>query len=323
MNIINTKSPLNCLCHGILLCLLTMGSGEDAFAQFIGGPSGADSGIPVGQSPAGEAAASEQVVSLESYSLDPESATHWKLPRELEEVSGLAMTGDNRLLAHNDERAIVYEIDYRQGSIVKAFQLSDTDYPAAGDFEGIAATEDGIFLVTSNGRLFHCREGNAGESVLFNVYTTGVGRDCEIEGLAYDRTRRQLILMCKETRNLDMEGQLALRRWSIDKRQLDKDPWTVIAVEDFSRHIKGRKFNPSGIERHPVTGNYFIVAARQGAVAEMTPGGKVIAVRKLPAKWHRQAEGIAFAADGTLIVADEGAGRKGRLTLYPVSARSN
>ena len=27
------------------------------------------------------------------------------------------------------------------------------------------------------------------------------------------------------------------------------------------------------------------------------------------------------AADGTLIVADEGAGRKGRLTLYPVSDR--
>ena len=303
--------------------MLSMGSGEDASAQFSGGRSGADPGISGSRSPADAVAAPEQRISLENYTLDPETATHWKLPRELEEVSGLAMTGDNRLLAHNDERAIVYEIDYRQGSIVKAFQLSDTDYAAAGDFEGIAATEDAIFLVTSNGRLFECREGNAGESVLFNVYTTGAGRDCEIEGLAYDRTRRQLILMCKEARNLDMEGQLALRRWSIDKRQFDNDPRTVIAVEDFSRHIKGRKFNPSGIERHPVTGNYFIVAARQGAVAEMTPGGKVIAVRKLPAKWHRQAEGIAVAADGTLIVADEGAGRKGRLTLYPVSARSN
>ncbi len=321
MKIISSKFSLNCLGPGILLCMLTMGSGEDASAQFIGGPSGADSGIAGGPSPADAVAASKQGISLENYTLDPENATHWKLPRGLEEVSGLAMTGDNRLLAHNDERAIVYEIDFQNGSIVKAFQLSDTNYPAAGDFEGIATTDDGIFLVTSSGRLYECREGNAGESILFNVYTTGVGRDCEIEGLAYDHTRRELILMCKEARNLDMEGQLALCRWSIDNKQLDKDRRTVIPVDDFSRHIKGKKFHPSGIERHPVSGNYYIVAARQGAIAEMTPGGRVVAVRKLPAKWHRQVEGIAFAADGTLIVADEGAGRKGRLTLYPVSDR--
>ena len=321
MRIINSRFPLNRLVPGILLCMLTMGSGDDASAQFSDGGSGADSGISGSPPQADVLASAKQRISLDDYTLDPETATQWKLPRQLEEVSGLAMTGDNRLLAHNDERAIIYEIDFRNGSIVKAFQLSDTNYPAAGDFEGIAATDDAIFLVTSNGRLFECREGNAGESVLFNVYTTGLGRDCEIEGLAYDHTRRELILICKEARSLDMEGQLALCRWSIDDRQLVRDGQTVIPVKDFSRHIKGKKFHPSGIERHPVSGNYYIVAARQRSIAEISPDGRVIAVRKFPAKWHRQAEGIAFAADGTLIVADEGAGRRGRLTLYPVSDR--
>lgn len=319
MKINSSKFTLNCICPAVLLCLLTTGSAEDASAQFIEGPSGTVPGIPGARSAKDPTPASPGEISLQDYTLDPDSATRWKLPRELEEVSGLAITGDNRLLAHNDERAIVYEIDYRRGSIVKAFQLSDTNYPAAGDFEGIAATDDGIFLVTSNGRLFQCQEGDAGESVLFNVYTTGVGRDCEIEGLAYDHTRRELILVCKEARSLEMEGQLALCRWSIDDRRLERDGQTLIPVNDFSRHIKGKKFHPSGIERHPESGNYYIVAARQESIAEITPGGKVIAVRKFPAKWHRQVEGIAFAADGTLIVADEGAGRKGRLTLYPVS----
>ncbi|MDE3260114.1 MAG: hypothetical protein OYM47_19960 [Gemmatimonadota bacterium] len=301
--------------------MLSMGSGEDASAQSIEGPADTAPGIS-GVSPLTDTpAASKSRMSLESYTLDPETATHWKLPGELEEISGLAMTGDNRLLAHNDERAIIYEIDYRNGSIVKAFQLSDTNYPTAGDFEGIAVTDDGIFLVTSNGRLYECREGNAGGSVLFNVYTTGVGRDCEIEGLAYDRTRRELILICKEARSPDMEGRLALCRWSIDDRRLDRAGRTVIPVNDFSRHIKGKRFHPSGIERHPESGNYYIVAARQKSIAEISPDGRVLAVRKLPAKWHRQVEGITFAADGTLIVADEGAGKKGRLTLYPVSDR--
>ena len=200
-------------------------------------------------------------VSLGSYELKAETAAHWKLPGRLREISGLAMTGDGRLLAHNDERGVVFEIDYRDGSIVKAFQLADTANPVAGDFEGIAATGEQIYLTTSSGRLYECREGADQESVLF----------------------------------------------------------TVIPVIEFSRPIAETKFQPSGIERHPASGNYFVVAARQRAIAEITPGGKVLAVRQFPARWHRQIEGITFAADNTLIVADEGAGKKAGVTLYPVS----
>ncbi len=261
----------------------------------------------------------QRKISLENYTLNEKTATHLKLPTNLEEISGLAMTRDNRLLAHNDERGIIFEIDYQNGSIAKSFQLTDMKNPVASDFEGIATIGDQIYLVTSSGRLYACREGAAGVSVLFNVYTTGVGRDCEIEGLAYDESKRALLLMCKDARSADMEGQLAIYHWSIDDKQLSVDAHTVIPVAEFSQHIKGKKFQPSGIERHPMSGNYFIVAARQGAIAEITPDGQVVAVREFPAQWHRQIEGIAFAADGTLIVSDEGAGRKARLTLYPVS----
>ena len=261
----------------------------------------------------------QRKISLESYTLNEETATHWKLSEHLEEISGLAMTRDNRLLAHNDERGVIFEINYQKGSIVKSFQLTDMKNPVASDFEGIATIGNQIYLVTSSGRLYECREGTAGESVLFNVYTTGVGRDCEIEGLAYDESQRTLLLMCKDARSADMEGKVAVYHWSIDEKQLKKDEHTAIPVDEFARHIKGKKFQPSGIERHPISGNYFIIAARQGAIAEITPGGQILAVREFPAQWHRQAEGITFDVDGTLIIADEGAGKRARLTLYPVS----
>ena len=260
-------------------------------------------------------------VSLGSYELEAETAAHWKLPGRLREISGLAMTKDGRLLAHNDERGIVYEIDFRDGSIEKAFQLADTANPVAGDFEGIAAAGERIYLVTSSGRLYECTEGADRESVLFNAYATGVGRDCEIEGLAYDGSLRALLLMCKGARSADLEGKLAIYHWSIDEKQLSENPRTVIPVIEFSRPIAETKFQPSGIERHPASGNYFVVAARQRAIAEITPGGKVLAVRQFPARWHRQIEGITFAADNTLIVADEGAGKKAGVTLYPVTGR--
>ena len=345
------KFLLGFLGFGILLYLLSMGIGKDPSSDFSGNSSNADhdtltvrpladtmavleeeispenytlnedtaSDTSIITPSADTMAVLQRNISLESYTLNEDTATHWKLPEHLEEVSGLAMTGDNRLLSHNDERGVIFEIDYQNGSIAKSFQLSDMKNPVASDFEGIATIDDQIYLVTSSGRLYESREGTAGESVLFNVYTTGVGRDCEIEGLAYDESKRVLLLMCKDARSADMEGQLAIYHWSIDEKQLSEDAHTIIPVAEFSQHIKGKKFQPSGIERHPISGNYFIVAARQGAIAEITPGGKVVAVREFPAQWHRQVEGITFAADGTLIVSDEGAGKRARLTLYPVS----
>ena len=268
---------------------------------------------------AGTKAVGQRKISLESYDLKVETATHWKLPGRLYEISGLAMTLDNHLMAHNDEKAVIYEIDYQSEEIVKAFQLADMKAPVNGDFEGIATVNDRVYLVTSSGRIYESSRGAEGESVLYNSYATGVGRDYEIEGLAYDATQQVLLLMCKDARRADLKEQLVIYHWSIDEKQLIADAHIVIPVIDFTRHIGGKEFQPSGIERHPVSGNYFVIAARQRAIAEITPGGQVVAAKPFPAQWHRQPEGITFAADGTLIIADEGSGKKARLTLYPVS----
>ena len=303
----------------VLVYLLALGIEEDSSAGLGEGPATMDPDTLVGSVLADTKGVSQKEISLQSYSLRAETATYWKLPGRLEEISGLAMTVDNRLLAHNDENGVIYEIDYRNGSIVKAFQLADRENPVGDDFEGIATADGQVYLVTSSGRLYECREGAGGESVLFNIYATGVGRECEIEGLAYDETRRTLLLMCKGPRRAELEGQLVVYHWSIEEKHLREDARTAIPVTEFSRPIGGKKFQPSGIERHPVSGNYFVVAARQGAIAEIEPNGRVIEVKQFTAKWHRQVEGISFAADNALIVADEGAGGKARLTLYPVS----
>ena len=255
--------------------------------------------------------------SLEDYGLKARTATHWELPKRLREISGLATTSDHRLLAHNDEVGVVFEIDYREGSIVKEFQVADLKDPVADDFEGIAVADDLIYLVTSSGRLYEFEEGNDGESVLYRMYATGIGRDCEIEGLAHDPGGRDLTLMCKDARSRNLRGRLALFRWSIDEKRLGTDSPIIVPVRDFARPIESNRYHPSGIERHPKSGNYFVIAARQGAIAEMTPSGEVLGAKRFTAGWHRQVEGIAFGEDGSLIVADEGGNGRARLTVYP------
>ena len=313
------KLLLGFLGFSLLVYLLSMVYREDSSARLREAPSNIDPDTSIVRSSVDMKVVGQRKISLESYTLKIEAAKRWKLPGRLQEISGLAMTVDNRLLAHNDEKGVIYEIDYQKGLIVKGFQLADIAKPVADDFEGIATVDDWVYLVTSSGRIYECSEGADGESVLFNIYATGIGRDCEIEGLAYDASQRTLLLMCKNARSAVLKEQLPLYHWSIDKKQLNENAHTVIPVIEFSRHIKGKKFQPSGIERHPVSGNYFIVAAGQEAIAEITPEGQVVAVKQFPTDWHRQTEGITFAADGTLITADEGAGKKARLTLYPVS----
>ena len=313
------KLLLGFLGFSLFVYLLSMVYREDSSAALREYSSNMDTDTSVVPSSVAPKVVGQRKISLESYPLKTEAAKRWKLPGRLQEISGLAMTMDNRLLAHNDEKGVIYEIDYRNGVIVKAFQLADIAKPVTDDFEGIATVNDHVYLVTSSGRIYECSEGADGESVLFTIYATGVGRDCEIEGLAYDASQRTLLLMCKNARSAVLQEQLPLYHWSIDKKQLDHDAHIVMPVIQFSRHIGGRKFHPSGIERHPMSGNYFVIAARQGAIVEITPAGEVVAIKRFSAQRHRQPEGITFAPDGTLILADEGAGKKARLTLYPVS----
>ncbi|MFT5085943.1 MAG: hypothetical protein ACI906_003675 [Candidatus Latescibacterota bacterium] len=258
------------------------------------------------------------IPALEEYDLQAESITRMKLPKQLREISGLAMTHDQRLLAHDDEKGTIFEVDDRTGSIVKSFKLVDQGRSVEDDFEGIAIGDSGwIYLVTSSGRLYEFREGDDEHKVTFRTYATGVGRDCEIESLAYEANGRALLMMCKNPLSPKQKGILTIYRWSVDRKELVVGGHTAIAISEFSRHIKGDKFQPSGMEWDSASGHYFVVAARQRAIAEVTADGQVLAVVKLAKKWHRQAEGITLSADGALIVADEGAKKRARLTLYP------
>ena len=47
--------------------------------------------------------------SINLYALNAKSAKTVKLSKKLQELSGLAMSADDRLFGHNDERAVIYQ----------------------------------------------------------------------------------------------------------------------------------------------------------------------------------------------------------------------
>jgi uncharacterized protein YjiK len=251
---------------------------------------------------------------LTDYSFDESSAVRWKLPGRLREISGLAATPDDRLFGHDDEKAIIYEMDYDAGKLVKGFSMGEE--PAKADFEGIAVVGDRFYLVTSWGRVYESFEGADAERMLYNTYDTGAGRKCEIEGLTYEPTDHTLLLLCKNPRVAELKDRVSIFKWSLEDRLAVQQPSIEIPLDAFTDYIDKKNFQPSAIDRNPATGTYFIVAARQEAIAEITPQGEVLSVRGFPKGYHRQAEGLAFLSDNRLIVSDEGGHRRARLTVY-------
>ena len=252
---------------------------------------------------------------LKAYDFLSDERDSPKIGRKLKEISGLALTTDGRLLAHGDEKAVLYELGY-DGSAVKSWSLTDMKKPVSDDFEGVAVADNQIYLVTSSGRLYESLEGNDGEQVLYTVYTTGVGRDCEIEGLAYDTVRGHLLLLCKDSRKHEMEGKIGIYRWSVRSKALVSNAHEFLPLGLAAKTLSGRKFEPSGIEIDPTTGHYLIIAARQHTIVELAPDGQILATVILPEDHHPQAEGITIDSSGLLIIADEGGGKRARVSFY-------
>ncbi len=248
---------------------------------------------------------------FEGEAADDDSFRQWKLPGKLREISGLALTSDERLLAITDEEAIVYEIDYDTGGLVKAFALGEPT--VRGDFEGIAVVGDTVWLMTSDGRLFATAEGRDGERVSFERYETGLGDYCEFEGLAADEA--SLFLACKKSKAKN--NMLKIFQVSVaDKRPVQSGA-TEISASALADKIDKKRLHPSGIAIEPGSGNRVVLAANHKALITLSPSGELIDAIILPGKRrHRQAEGIEITSDGRLLIADEGGDGRGRLAVY-------
>lgn len=251
---------------------------------------------------------------LASYRLEGDAAEQHELPGRLREVSGLAVSPDGRLFAHDDERARVYQVEPGSGQVLGRFDVGEGGI--RGDFEGIAVAGDRFYLVESDGTLYEFREGEEKEDVDYREVKTALGRRCEVEGLAHDPDSESLLLVCKTTRGRDLRDHLVIFAAPLGTLEPETEPRYQIPYASL-RDVGARgRLHPSGIEVHPVSRRIFVVAAREEGIVEIDRTGRFVRAAELPGKRHVQPEGIAFVLDA-LVLADEGTGRKPTLTLYP------
>lgn len=231
------------------------------------------------------------------YLLD-QPAFSQTLPDHLLEISGIAFISGDSLVAHDDESARLTKWKSHE---IMPFQL--TGSTQEGDFEDIAVMGDTVWLLESSGRLF---QGSLKGSDSLGGFTwrdlQGLPPGAEWEGLAWDATTQRLCLLSKSPLPgaAGVFGVFAcspLAGPALPLAQLQASELLPFGIEEF---------RPSGLERHPHTGDWYVISADKPALAIYSSEWKLITAAKLSKDLLRKAEAITFLPDGTLVLASEG-----------------
>ncbi|MXO61164.1 hypothetical protein GRI89_16595 [Altererythrobacter salegens] len=250
----------------------------------------------------------------------PEGNVSFALGNELQEVSGLAVAGPNSVFAHDDEYAIVYEIDLEDGHVRRTFALGDPTIE--GDFEGIAYSGGDVFLISSDGLIYAARPGKSGQRVPYTVYDSGVGARCEIEGLTNAPEAGHLLILCKRLRKDEGKPRLEIYTWRIGDEQAAQEPWLSRPLRDLLKRKERAEFAPSGFEWDESNSRLFVVSGRNRLLLQIDRNGNLLAKDTLDHQRHPQTEGIAVIRGCRLLLADEGSRtRKATLAQYPCPPR--
>ncbi|HEX2722051.1 MAG TPA: SdiA-regulated domain-containing protein [Gemmatimonadaceae bacterium] len=236
----------------------------------------------------------------------------WIMPTELREISGIALTARGQLLAHGDERALVYVLDPRTGIVVDRFHVGEGTH---ADFEGITVAGDDLWMIQSNGKLYQFKRGTNNSRVAYKIHDTHLGKECEFEGVAFDPDSAWLVMPCKRALKKAMRGQFVMYHMRLAGADSGKISEFTIPMETVVGSNKWKNFRPSDITLDPNTGNYVMVAAQEKGLVVMTPEGDVLRSEHIPGK-HPQAEGVAITIDNILIISDEASNGPASITLY-------
>lgn len=264
------------------------------------------------------------------YTFDrPEAA--FVLDGALDEISGLTLLPDGRLAAVQDEAGTIYVLDPSTGAID-----AEIDFDDDGDYEGIERVGDELWVLRSDGTLFEVENWDDGPAV--EKHKTALNEAFDTEGLAYDPAQGHLLIACKEHPGEGFEGQRAIYAFDVEREALLPEPVVLIDRRAVAEHLREHPvdravrrllapvadvggFKPSAVAWHPRTQEIYVLSSVQQAIAVLSPTGALRAVWPLPPQRYVQPEGLTIRPDGTLLIANEGAG--GAPTLFVVAVQED
>ena len=255
-----------------------------------------------------------------------------ELPGRLDEISGLTMNATGtHLLAVQDEDGKIFWIDLAEKEVSQ-----EIEFWKDGDYEGIEVVDETIYVVKSSGTIYEVtiQDGEA----LTEKYNDFLNDDNDVEGLAYDPVKNQLLLACKANAGADEALDLtkAIYAFDLEQKKLRKDPRYCIRLQQVNDYLNTdpliRKleqleeffapgesefgFSPSALALQPQTGHLYILSSVGKLLMIVNQEGQILHIEKLKKSVHPQPEGICFDTNGNLYISNEGKNGKGTIHRF-------
>lgn len=238
----------------------------------------------------------------------------WELPEQLDEISGITWIGENRFACVQDEEGIIYIYNIDTKEIEKKVNFS-----MAGDYEGITVVDSTAYVIRSDGQLFEV-ENYLSANFKVHTYKTPFSKKNDMESLTSDISNNRLLLMPKD-KDLMKKDSKGIYAFDLDTKTINRQPILSVNNEDpifknQKRSNKKQNFYPSDLAIHPQTGEIYIIDGKIPQLLILGKTGNPVKLHPLLKKTFPQPEGIIFAPDGRLFIANEG--KKGTASIMEV-----
>lgn len=258
----------------------------------------------------------------------------YKLPKYLEEISGLSYFGKGKIACIQDEKAIIYVLNLEKEEIVNKYNFGDD-----ADYEDIVVVKKTVYILRNNGSVYRVKDFKKKDRKV-KKYPTELKEKNDAEGMAYDPDSNTLLIACKGSPSIDKknpyEGYRAIYKFDLEEKKLETTPHFLIDLERLDSYMDRSSFNkltlkiaqslrlmekettfePSGIAIHPVDGEIYIIASAGKLLIILNKQGKVKDVRELDPELFVQPEGICFSPEGRMFISNEGKGKKGYILEF-------
>lgn len=254
-----------------------------------------------------------------AYALDrPDQVLN--LPDRLLEVSGLTSIDHQTFACVQDEKGIVFIYDAKENAIQKEY-----NFHLDGDYEGITEAHGDMYVLRSDGMLFEITDyKNPGYEV--KKYDTGIPAE-DNEGLCFDPQEDRLLIgsKSKPTNESKKTSKRVIYGFDLKTHKLSSEPAFEFDVDQLEAFAKSNKvplpakvkkdgtrkepklkFKTSAIAIHPVTGELYLLSAKDHFIFVFDREGKLLIMQPLDEKRYNKAEGITFYDNGDMLITNEG-----------------
>ena len=157
----------------------------------------------------------------------------WKMPKILNEISGISWISENTVACVEDEDGIIFIYNLKKEKIMQKITFA-----GSGDYEGIAINDKDAYVMRSDGLIYEIARFRESDPKI-TTFQTAFTASNDIETLTLDVKKNSLVVTPKDhDRTDDFKGLYYI---PLDSRTMDTEPVIRIDMNDKALRITKRK----------------------------------------------------------------------------------